>query len=636
MTAGALGDSGRPPDGGMVVEAQVHRVDQVSGARLVGGEMLAWSDLASRPSPGVAEQLVGRLVPASGSLGAVLLVGARAAQLVERLPAATTVDVLVRGLPDARTLAVAAKLRSGITVHCGTFESFDPDRTFDLVVDLDGPDHVVSPDGQPITQAALLARLAGYLTPEGQLVACVANELGVEELFRLDVASRRDDDSAWGWEAPGEARRPLYRRELEPALEAAGLVAVGTYAVVPSSGDATLVVTSECAADPVVGPVVAALGAAVLANHYTERPALADPYDLARRYFESGEIEALAPAWLVVARRAAATTATPPLPALLTVESGLRDVWAVTQAVVDTGEGYAWEVRPVAGRAEMRERSVVRLVEKASFDAVSGESLEAQLRRASQHHDIATVRRLVQAYDRWIRSAGAGQGDDFRFFAVPANVVVTDQAFSPLDGSWALSTRLSDDVLVVHGLRDFASRLLGAGSEHPWAPDTSPDSLSRTLAAMASLVVQPGVLEEVARLEAEVRVVLRGGDAVEESVAFAGNLQAGRSQFVAQSGPTRGYREAVAAGTRLAEELAARSAKVEWLEATLAMRDRQVDSLERQLGSVWASASFKIGRFFTWPVRGLVQGLRRVVYSVIPMDMVKRAEAALRRFLTRS
>jgi len=617
------------------VETQAHRVDQVSGARLVGGEMLEWSDLAAPTAPGAAEHLVNRLAGEHGTLGAVLLVGPRAARLAERVPAASTVDLVVRGLPDARRLAVASRLRTGVTVHCGSLDSFQPATPYDVVVLLDGPDEVVSPDGRPLGPGSLLTLVASWLAPEGVLVAGLENELGLERLFRLDASSRRENDAAWGWESPGAANRPLYRHELAGVVAASGLALEETYAALPSCAGASFVVTKGCLDDPGVGEAAAALGARVLADHYTDRPALADPYEQARQLFASGELLALAPGWLIVARPVGAAALAPSLPSLIAVDAARRDDWAVVRTVEPTPQGGTWRVVPVQGRAEMRERSVVRRFDRAVPNEVRGESLESQLRRACHHHDVATVRQLVQRYDAWLREGTERGLDDARLFAVPSNVLVTESGLAALDDSWAMSRPVSDDVLVVHGLRHFAERLLAAGSEHPWAPDTSPDSLTRTLAAMCSFVVPFEAFDEIARLEAEVEVVLHGGGAVDESRGYAQSLQAGRSQFVAQSGPSRGYREAMAAGIRLAEELQTRSAKVEWLEATLATRDRQVDSLERQLQSTWDSASFRMGRLLTWPVRVVVKGLKRIVEAVLPMELVKRAEQVARRFLAR-
>jgi hypothetical protein len=193
-------------------------------------------------------------------------------------------------------------------------------------------------------------------------------------------------------------------------------------------------------------------------------------------------------------------------------------------------------------------------------------------------------------------------------------------------------------VVLVRGLRDFARRLLCSGAEHPWNPDISPDALAQTLAAMAGTEWDPALVDVVAAVEAELDVVVNGGDATYEGSSYVRNLESGSSQFAHSSGPARGYREALASSGRMAQALHERDGQVVWLEATLRARDARVGDLDRTLESVRGSVSFRLGRFLTWPVRwpvGLVASAsRRLALSMLPPGAPSEARKLLQR-LTR-
>ena len=205
---------------------------------------------------------------------------------------------------------------------------------------------------------------------------------------------------------------------------------------------------------------------------------------------------------------------------------------------------------------------------------------------------------------------------------MPSNVVGTADGLACVDRTWRWTAELDDDVVLVRGLRDFAGRLLRSGAEHPWNPDISPDALTQTLAAMAGIEWNPALVDAVAAIEAELDVVVNGGDATYEGLSYARNLEGGSSQFAHSSGGARGYREALASSGRMAQALHERDGQVQWLEATLRARDARVGDLDRTLEAVRGSASFRIGRFLTWPVRWPVSlaatASRRLALSMLP------------------
>ncbi|MDQ1585416.1 MAG: hypothetical protein QOJ90_2117 [Actinomycetota bacterium] len=621
-----------------------HQVDRVSGARLVGGEMLLWSDLARGSSSGAATYLLREAVRNGCSAGRVLVLGPRATDVIQGLPGEAKIDVLLRGLPDARQLSTLSQLRPGVTIYCGALDRFEPEHNYDLVVSLDGPETLLSPDSDGLSHQEVLRRLSKWLSPEGTLFATVANDLGFDRLFRLEVRDLYDADDKWYRGAPGFDDRPLYYSELRDALVAADLEAESVYAAFPAAESLSMLVARDAVNDPAVRASAAALAAQEEMEHFADQPSLLDPYDLALRIFQSGLAVELAPAWLVIARHSSAAAAAeaddaqPELPALIATGDSGRPEWRVLTTIERRDGEWAREVHPTSVATEMRERNVVRDFNRIDPAPPPGDfTLEALLRRACASGDIARIRHLVQRYADWLLDEKGWVGDDSasRFFAVPSNVIVGEDSLVCFDRTWQFTAPMTGEVLLVRGLRDFARRLLRSGGEHPWAAVISPDELTQTLLSMTGIAWSGQYADQVARAEAELEVVIGGGDAVNESMAYSLNLERGRSQLVATAGPSRGYREALAASWRMAQALNERDAQVEWLEATLRARDRRVGTLEKQVSSITGSMSFRIGRFFTWPVRALVQGARRVALSAIPAGYITRAKLLVRRLAHR-
>jgi len=286
----------------------------------------------------------------------------------------------------------------------------------------------------------------------------------------------------------------------------------------------------------------------------------------------------------------------------------------------------------------MRERRVVRDYSELPVLVAEGPTLEAILRRACATGSIASVRKLVQQYAAWLGEPESWPGGSAgeRLFAVPSNVVVTESGMACFDNSWRWAADLDLDILIVRGLRDFARRLLRSGAEHPWTPDISPDALTETLVAMAGVQWLPHQVTVVARVEAELKTVLHGGDASYEAQVYASNMEGGASQYASSGGPLRGYREALASSGRLAQGLYEREGQVIWLEATLRSRDILVREMAGTLAAIRRSVSFRIGRALTWPLRVTVLGFRRLALSIIPPGYVRRAKALLRRLSSKT
>lgn len=619
-----------------------YQLDQASGCRLVGGEMLNWSDLKGGRSPGAALPLLARLLPALPDRARVLLAGPRAATLAESLPEGLPVDVLVRGLPDARELSNVARVRTDVTLYCGSLDRFEPEVAYDLVISLDGPDYLMSPDAEVgISGPDLLKRLSGWLAADGVLVGSVVNELGFDRMFRLELRREHDGDTAWHRGVAGYDDRHAYRRELDGYLSGASLTPLATYAAFPAVENPALLISEElsgAAASSSTASAVACMAARIESSHFSTRPALVDAHDVALRVFEGGLALELSPLWVVIATRQPRGDAPrPTLPLMLSAGEMGRPEWRAVTKIERLDDGWSFQVQPVVGSSEMRERNVLRDYTAVREELPQGGTLEVLLRRACAVNNMREARRLVQLYAEWLRKpqpAGDATADG-RFFLTPSNVVVEGSELRALDPTWYWAGDSSWEALVIRGLRDFARRLLRSGAEHPWSPDISPDALTQTLAAMVGVEWDHAMVQSVALAEAQVETVVNGGDAAYEAHAYQANLEGGQSQAASTVGPSRGYRAAVASGGRLAEALHERGGQVEWLEAALRARDIRVGELERTVGHIRGSLSFRIGRGLTWPLRSMVGGVRRLGMSLIPPGYLHRARRLAERLASR-
>lgn len=615
-----------------------YQIDAASGSRLVGGEMFEWSDLAKESWPGAEAPLLSAVLRSGETPERVLVLGARASHLVDELPSGVAVDLLVRGLPDARKLASVSRLRSDVTVYCGGLDRFDTEGEYDLIVALGTPSDFMSPDSVGLGHRDLLARLGSWLSVGGTVMTSVDNELGFDKRFRLQVRDAYDRDDMWHRGATGFDDRALYYRELPGALESANLIPDSVYAAFAVADSLSVLIGSKAVDEPAIASAAAALTARMAQSHFAEEPSVVDAYDMSLRLFESGLTMEFAPLWIVIARPANGGAAASPhsggtLPALIASEDTGRSQWRAHTTLQLQDDRWTHESRPVTALTEMRERSVLRDYSELPQLVPEGATLEALLRRACATGGIAPVRKLVQRYAEWLGDSelwpdgSAGE----RLFAVPSNVMVTDSGLTCFDRSWRWTAQLDQDILVVRGLRDFARRLLRSGAEHPWTPDISPDALTQTLTSMVGVEWSPHLVDVAARVEAEIKTVMHGGDATYEARAYVSNLEDGASQYASSGGPLRGYREALASSGRMAEALHEREGQVQWLEATLRARDIRVGEMDRTLLSIRGSVSFRIGRALTRPLRIIVLAARRVALSVIPTGYLSRAAKLLRK-----
>src|SRR5689334_17160499 len=174
--------------------------------------MLMWSDLDSLDVPLAAREIL-RAAIAAKRPRRVLLAGPRAGLLVDTVPADVPVDLLVRALPDARTLGDRAGLHRSADLYCGGLDVFEPGHTYELVVALGGPERLLGPDSEGLTDAQTVARLSALLDDGGRLVLDLANELGFTDLVSAVPDETLESDAGWHVGAHGFGSRHLFARE---------------------------------------------------------------------------------------------------------------------------------------------------------------------------------------------------------------------------------------------------------------------------------------------------------------------------------------------------------------------------------------------------------------------------------------
>jgi hypothetical protein len=642
-------------------------LDDVSGATVLVGEMLEWSDLEHLDAPLAAlEVLTPLLESRPGSR--VLLAGPRAALLVASVGSAARVDVVTRSLPDARTVGDLAGLRDGVRLHVGGIDAFTGAGRYDAVVALGGPERLLGPDSRGMGAAELLAHLGGLLTPGGLLVADLANELGLDDLVAGRPAPDLDTDAAWHVGADGFDTRHLYPRERRAVLEDAGLREIACYAALPTIDTHRVLVLDRPGApdDGVdVDGLAVTAAASALDRHLADGPQLREPRPTVARAVGAGLLTELAPAWLVVAVKNADGTAVAKAGVDVGTDAGARereadggeptDIRALPDraalpVLVDVEPAGRWSVLTVVGADGRRrrrwadgsaadERSEGALVRRLPADDVPpvGPTLEDALRTACASRQHARVRAAVQRYADWLtdEEAWAGRATG-RAWAVPADVVDESGSLRPADDSWGLGTPVTADEALVHGLRHFAARLLGSASVHPWRSDTTPDELTVTLASMVGLTVGGADLESAARLDGSVQALVAG---TPELVAELADDSLARGRF-ARDLPVRdatGYRELLAHDRTQARALREKQGQVAWLEGTLRHRDRYIRRLERIIENHEETLTYRTVQALRTPRRvataKAVSAAKTTANEVLPPDAMSKARQLAARVL---
>lgn len=407
--------------------------------RLLDTAMPAWSDLDR--APGARGPLPARL--AAVARGRVLVAGPHT--LVDTLPPGD-VTVLVRGVRDAEALSGLYAQRLDVAVCSGGPESLAGEPPFDTVVALGDLTGLVSAEGRDLTWGETFEALLSVLRDGGRLLLGVENPLGLHRL-----TARRGDtgDADWVISGDHDASRPAGRDRLRTRLIAAGLHVIREYAAFPEIAAPSVLLGPALVGDEGArGYLDATLSRAFPVGG---GDLLADPRLLAGRALRTGAAQALAPGWVVVARKGA--------PELSPLPEGLVADGDDCIEIRPDGEG-GWLRVPAGGGVQ---EAVPR-----------GRTLQELIMAASLRRDLPAVRELLGA---WQDGAAAG---------VPADQVVA--------GPTGL-TPLRPAGEPVAALRDLAAALLHSGESLPWPGPLSVRQLTLMLAAMTGRDLDPEAIE---------------------------------------------------------------------------------------------------------------------------------------------
>ncbi|GAA2891966.1 hypothetical protein GCM10010517_56400 [Streptosporangium fragile] len=521
--------------------------------RLVGGEMLLWSDGVDRPPCGGVRELLRRAVPEGGR---TLLLGPHPAELVAwLLTRPGEVCALLRSLPDAEDLAAR---HGGLAVHCGRLDGMAGLEPFDAVLALDGFGRLHSAESEPRTWRESLAEVAGLVAPGGILAMATPNELGIQCFVEAEPADRTRTDADWF--PPGfDATHPPGPRALLAELAAVGLTAECCYAGFPTAEvPRVLLAVDELESGD---PVPDAVAVPSCARGFDGRAVLADPTGLARRAFRHGLAGRLAPVWVTLARRGEPAAWSPP--AGIVDDGVCAPLPSAVYELVREGDGW---VRRIVQPAPPPPPGPLRRVPGGAAGPVPrGRVLEEAMLDGCARDDVAAVRAAVTALASWLAAHAAdGLLPGRMAFATADNVVWDGERLDLVDGGWALDGPVPLRAVLLRALRRFAVRLLGSGHHHPWPWHTEPDRLAEALATLCGPTVRPGEPELAVALDARIRAALGGGEPPGP-----------------ETPPT--YRELLAVRNGLADRLAEAQARIDRLEATLTSRERALRAARRKL-----------------------------------------------------
>lgn len=598
--------------------------DEVSGALMINGHMITTADLDTLTAPLAIAAALQPLL--ADPVQRVLLAGPRAALLVSSVPVAQRVDVLVRGLHDARRIGEMAELREGVRLYCGTADAFQPDDSYDLVIALGGPERLLGPDSRGLGVAELIGRLTGFVREGGHLVVDVANELGLDDLVSGRPDPSLSSDEGWHVGAQGFDSRHLYANERAGVLERNELVPVVSFSALPSLDASRVLLRPEALDTADLRGRAANSSGFALDSLLANGPVLRDPRPTMAQVVEAGLLDDLAPAWLLVGQRGGRTATTTAHRFPILVEAETESRWQVFDIIDEAGA----ERRSWADGAVDDERSEGTLVRLLRAETSRGRSLEVAMRDACAQRNHAAVRREVSRYATWLRQDSEWDGRTAsRVFATPSNVLVDESGdLCLIDASWRLTSSVSADEALVCGLRSFAVRLLASAAVHPWRTAATPDELTVTLAAMVGLTVTRSTIARVAHIEGEIEAMRQGvPDQVDELTQD--NLDRGR---FGRNLPVRdgvGFRELLVRDRSQASALREKEAQVAWLEGTLRHRDHYIRRLERFIENYEQTLTYRTVAAIRSPRRAAtakaVSVAKSTVNDALPPETMSRA-----------
>ncbi|MFF5070417.1 class I SAM-dependent methyltransferase [Micromonospora olivasterospora] len=584
---------------------------------LPGGEMLAWSDLPEQrlPGGGPLAALAERVVPAGAR---VLLAGPHDPALVERL-AHARVTCLLRSWPDG--VALADRAGGGVSVVVGGPGGLPAGEAFDVVIAACGLDAIESVEGTRVGWDGLLERLAGALAPGGALLLRLDNPAGLDRLVAATPWYAGRDDADWVLGGALDAGRPANLDQLRDRLAGAGLATAGCFAAYPGAAAPTALVDAAALAGRGTSGLFDAVLHGACAGGFAGRPVLRDPARLAVDALHAGLGAALAPGWLVLARRGndapeglpAGTATGLPVALVQTGPPGIGVVEVVASAV-----GWRWRVggpvtatpdAPFATReAAWRDPSAL------TGPVPEGRLLRTVLLDTCLRRDLDALRRLLRGYADWLAGHAdhAGRLGGAMALASPDNVVVADAAgpapvFAVLDPSWRAADGWPVDVALARGLWRFAAALTTGGYAHPWPSTLDVAGLTVVLGGAAGRELDRVAVAAAVDAEVAVTAALRGLDGTARH-ALAEELRA-----VEPTAPPPGldsHQQLREAWLRQKDELTRLAALLRWTEDLLTSRERALRRAEATINLLSGSLSYRVGRLAIAPARLAKRGAR--------------------------
>ncbi|MGK5680500.1 class I SAM-dependent methyltransferase [Actinoplanes sp. URMC 104] len=573
----------------------------VNNLRRIGGEMFAWSDRDPQRGPALPRGAVLRhLIGEHAAPGrTVLVAGPHAEEVVVALAdSGAAVTWLLRSLVDAEE---AARNHPRITVLAGAAVKLDAAEKFDLVVAADGVERLNSAEGEQMTAAQLIDRLAEAVQPDGVLLLVHDNRLGVHHTVRLEPGARERHDSEWyAAEDEQDTQRPASQEQLAARLAESGLTVGASYAVFPEPAAPTVLV-GEGLLGEVSSPLRPRLGTALsqaFAAAFRGRPVLSDPRRLVNRALRAGAESTVAPAWLIIAQAQDA-------PAVNRHELLIGDARGTfAYEVASSGNQVRTTVlQPLEGPIERE--GLRRISEPTAPGADAGYVLEERLLHLAATNDLRNLRIELTQYDAWLR----GQAQDGLLtgpvaLAGLADVFVTEDGAALLPTRWEPVEPVPFETVETRAIWQFAVQLITSGQAHPWPVTSSAVDLTAIMLGM----VGQGVGADQVRAAVDLHVRLETAD-LELSLADQHDR---RLQLLAVSPGSAsvdvaGFRELTEALWRQRYQASHLLSMMDWTEQMIKSRDLAVSKMDWEVQfykKTWA------GRFL-WVSRSAYRVLMR-------------------------
>ena len=557
------------------------------------------------------------LEPLAAKGSRVLIAGPYADELVTRLvDAGYQVDAQLRGVMDAER--AAEELPASVRVRCGSLRGVSD--SYDAVIALGGLGYLETGDAPLDGWADAMTMLAGLVAPGGVLAVTVRNGFGIDHLTGSDPGVHGHHRDAFG----------ANHAHVEHRLAEAGLSAEAEFAIYPDTAAPAVLVHHD--AYSLGGETLTTLVASAYRSTVAEAGTVTDPRRTARASIGYGLGPALAPGWLIMARRAPGGEPTVAIPGTVMVTDVRYDDFRSAPYIASQAVDGSWTRSRPASTIDGAEHHSGIHRNPALLDGLipAGDLLEERLLEASATHDVLALRELLTRYSAWLGVSAKEEGETAecppaRTFAMLDNIVIDgSMILAQLDPTWQLEDPIAAEVVFVAALCRFADRLLAGALPHPWVSAQSPERLAARLASMAGLVVTPPLLAAAASHAAHAVDALDGHDLREldePSEPPLGDHE--RSVVVgpvAPIGPVarpRGLAEAVRTIDTISIELAGTHEQLAFLTEVIADRDMRLARAVREAARVQKSQVYRTALSISIALKTMRKTMRKIARRLL-------------------